>query len=49
MLITKPAAKRYIFHYLDNTQYANYARGYSLGKKNGARGIYLWATGMKVY
>ena len=49
MLITKPTSKRYVFHYLNNSQYTNYARGYSLGKRNGARGIYLWATGMEVW
>ena len=49
MLITKPTSKRYVFHYLNNTQYTKYARGYSSGKVNGARGIYLWATGMGVW
>ena len=49
MLITKPTSKRYVFHYLNSSQYTNYARGYSLGKRNGARGIYLWATGMGVW
>jgi len=49
MLIVKPTCKRYVFHYLNNTQYTNYAQGYSLGKRNGARGIYLWATGMGVW
>lgn len=49
MLITKPTHTRYIFNYLNNTQYCKYARGYSLGKRNGSRGIYLWATGMGVW
>ena len=49
MLLTKPTSKRYVFHYLNNSQYTNYARGYSLGKRNGARGIYLRATGMGVW
>ena len=43
MLITKPTYKRYVFNYLNNTRYA---RSYSLGKRNDARGIYLWATGI---
>lgn len=49
MLITKPLSKRYVFHYLNKTQYTNYARAYSLGKRNGVRGIYLWVTGMGVW
>ena len=49
MLLTKPTSKRYVFHYLNKSQYINYARGYSLGKRNGAIGVYLWATGMKVW
>jgi len=38
MLITKPMSKKYVFHYLNDTQYKRYARG-----------IYLWATGMGVW
>lgn len=49
MLLIKPTHTRYIFHYLNNTQYSKYARGYSLAKRNGSRGIYLWATGMGVW
>jgi len=48
MLTTKPMSKKYVFHYLNDTQYKRYARGYSIGKRNGVRGIYLWATGIKL-
>lgn len=49
MLITKPTHTKYIFRYLNNTQYTQYARGYSLGKRNDSRGIYLWASGIGVW
>lgn len=49
MLITKPMSKKYVFRYLNDTQYKRYARGYYIGKRNGARGIYLWTTGMGVW
>ena len=49
MLITKPMSKKYVFHYLNDTEYKRYARVYSIGKRNGTRGIYLWATGMGVW
>jgi hypothetical protein len=40
---------KYLFRHLNNTQYTRYAKGYSLAKKNGSRGIYLWASGMGVW
>jgi hypothetical protein len=49
MLITKPTHHKYVFNYLNNSQYNQYAKGYSSAKRNGSRGIYLWATGMGVW
>jgi hypothetical protein len=48
MLITKPSHTKYIFRYLNHSQYVQYAKGYSVAKRNGSRGIYLWGSGRGV-
>ena len=45
---SKPAHNRYIFCNLDDATYERFACGYSVGKRNGIRGIYCWAAGMGV-
>ena len=49
MLITKPTHSKYVFHYLNNSQYINYSKGYFSAKRNGSRGIYLWASVIRVW
>lgn len=49
MLITRRPHRRYIFNYLNNSEYIQYTKGYSLGKQNYSRGIYLWATGLGIW
>ena len=45
---SKPAHNRYVFNNLDDATYEKFACGYSVGKRNGIRGIYCWAAGMGV-
>ena len=45
---SRPAHKRYVLHYLNDAAYYKFACGYSLGKRNGIRGIYCWAAGMGI-
>jgi hypothetical protein len=45
MLITKPSHQRYVFHYLNNSQYCKYAETYSHAKRNGMRGVLDLAFG----
>ena len=46
MLVTKPTYKRYMFNYLNNSQYTRYALNYFLGKRNVYSAISFRATGM---
>lgn len=46
MQMPKPSHNRYLFHNLDEETYGKYFDLYSKAKRNGIRGVYIWASGM---
>ena len=48
MKFNKPGHSRYVFRYLSNDAYSQYASAYSQCKKHGIRGIYAFVTGTGV-
>jgi hypothetical protein len=41
----KPGHSRFVFNYLNSTQYKTYAQQYSRAKAGGVRGAYSWVSG----